>query len=556
MKMRKSLGLGLVLLCSLAANASNDSGPVLPTTPTSIDTAMLYRSFVQDAPECTVTVADGKLTFGEDITNPAMTCPDAFAWTQYLSAIRARFWNWGIDQTVWPAEPWPICTKDVTKNCCPRDIFNNPPKKPNKHCPFNRQDYYPTPPLPTQPNGTPSGVVLSHRGAHKKTYVEELDPGRMLRDLEVELIFRNKQMVEDIFYNDMYSREGMGARVKAANAATAAGNIGAAQALEVRLSTKAVMVKADFLHQDIMLAQGLIREDGGDGAVPNNPDYPYLTIYLDGEETTLADGTTYDTSGYYYMLAMTNASKATPNWHWYAMEHVANQGRCDYIGCNDSFGYQVNNTMPNGAQFGGTYIPPKQRLENNQALTQPNADPNNAIFLQGDTYLPKAYGEKMTPALQNLFTSLGVATDPVDKSPAVITVSDPQWRNYRLKGTQTTFTTSHGVPTGTGATITEGGFVNSASCMTCHAQASMDANGNPGAGGSVGASWRLNLFGFGQVEMGSPQLGWFFNPGTSQPYNSLQFDFIWGILNAQCITPAESGNGCASIPEAPTLIAR
>ena len=52
--------------------------------------------------------------------------------------------------------------------------------------------------------------------------------------------------------------------------------------------------------------------------------------------------------------------------------------------------------------------------------------------------------------------------------------------------------------------------VNSVSCLTCHSQASADANVNPGFGGAVGASWQLNLFGFGRVEMGSPDLAWFF----------------------------------------------
>ena len=549
----RSVSAAFLLLfpCLIVAQ---DSGPVFPQQPTSIDSAMLFRSFVQDAPECSVQAVDGKPVFAEHVASPAMTCPDAFAWTQYLSAIQGEFWNWAIDQTVWPSEPWPICQEGQTANCCPRDLLENPGSEPNVHCPYNRQDFSPIPPLPTQPSGIPSGIVVSHRGAHKKTYVENLDPGRMLRDLEVELIFRNTSMVDYIFKNDMYTREGLGSRAKAANAAASAGDIGAAQALEVRLRTDAVMVKADFLHQDIMLAQGLIEPGDRPGEVPNNPDYPYLTMYLEGQEVKLEDGTEYDTSGYYYMLAMTNASKAIPNWHWYAMEHVGNLGRCDFIGCNDSFGYSVNVEMANGAKFGGTFIPPKQRLENNQALTEPNADPNNAIFWLGQPYDPTEYGEQMNPALNALFEGMGIATELVDRDPAIIQTTDPQWRNYRLKGTQSTFTTSHGVPTGTGATITEGGFVNSASCMTCHSQSSADSNGNIGVGGAVGASWRLNLFGFGQVEMGAPELSWFFYPGTSTPYAAVQYDFIWGILNAQCADPAASGDGCASIPNHPTII--
>lgn len=292
-----------------------DTDPVFPTTHTPIDQAMLFRSFVQDAPECRASAEDGKPVFAAGIGSPPMTCPDAFAWTQYLLAIDGEFWNWGIDQTVWPAQPWSVCASDETANCCPVDILEKPGATPDVHCPYNRQAFTPVPPLIARPNGEPSQVVLSHRGAHKKTYVEKLDPGRLLRDLEVELVFRNASMVDYIFKNDMYNREGLGARVRAANSAVAAGNIGAAQALEVRMRSDATMVKADFLHQAVMLAQGLIQPGKRPGEVANDPEYPYLTIYLQGQKVKLTDGNEYDNSGYYYMLAMTNASKAVPDWH-------------------------------------------------------------------------------------------------------------------------------------------------------------------------------------------------------------------------------------------------
>ncbi len=539
--------LTLATALSLGASAAFAQTPVLPQSPTSIDAAMLFRSFVQDAPECSANVSDGTISFN-GVASPAATCPDAFAWSQFLGAIDNEFWTWAVDQTVWPAEPYPICTEGGPENCCPANILSNPGDTPNTHCPYNRQAFDPIPPLPVNPNGVPSGIVISHRGAHQKTYVEDLDPGRLLRDLEVELVFRNEAMVDYIFANDLYTKEGLGARVRASNAAMEAGDIGTAQALQVRLTTDAVMVKADFLHQAIMEGQGLIEDTDGDpDTPPNNPDYPYLTIFLEGDA---------ETSGYYYLLAMTNASKALPIWHWYAMEHVANQGRCDYIGCNDSFGYTTRAEQPNGAQFGGHFVPPMQELQNNQKTT-PTSNPNNPIFMTGGFYDPAETGETITPALDALFTGLGIATDSTDPDPRVITKTDPQWRNYRLKGTQTTFTTSHGVPTGTGATITEGGFVNSASCTTCHSQASTDLNGNAGAGGSVGANWRPNLFGFGQVEMGAPNLAWFFYPGNSKPFFSVQADFIWGILNASCVEDLAGDNPdrlCASYPDNPTIL--
>lgn len=75
-------------------------------------------------------------------------------------------------------------------------------------------------------------------------------------------------------------------------------------------------------------------------------------------------------------------------------------------------------------------------------------------------------------------------------------IKDPAWKSYRLKGTQTQFTNFDGYPTILGSSINEGGFVNSASCISCHVQASVNADGGIGAPG-VGASGRLNNFGIG-----------------------------------------------------------
>ena len=148
---------------------------------------------------------------------------------------------------------------------------------------------------------------------------------------------------------------------------------------------------------------------------------------------------------------------------------------------------------------------------------------------------------------------MGVGTASADPDYRVISADDPAWNNYRLKGTQTTFTTLSGVPSGTGATVTEGGFVNSASCTTCHSQASVDANGNAGMQG-VGATWRPNLFGYPQVAMGSPDMAWFYGGPEQTNVIATPIDFVWGILNATCVTPSEGdGRSCESIPDAPSL---
>ncbi|MEI4235337.1 hypothetical protein [Roseovarius sp. D22-M7] len=508
---------------------------------------MFYRSFVQDAPACRQSVAavDGKAMFqGPVAGSAAATCPDAFAWTQFASAVSEGFWNWGTDQTGWPAKPWPICTSDQSypaEQCCEPGTV--PAEQPDA-CPVFRADYDPPSPLAISLSGNPSNDVRSH---HALNLADQIDPARVLRDLELELVFRNKAMIDYIYREDLYTTEGLAARNRAQNAALDDGDLAAAHGLEVRFPVDSVMVKADFIHQTVMADLGLIpslkTESQGDDVAeprtprgevpPNNADYPYLTMYLAD-----APGADPDKSGYYYMVAMTNASKELPIWHWYAMEHVANLGRCDYIGCNDSFGYTADDQDGTAAVFGPSYIPPMTILNDDRAPDPVRGEINDPLFVTGQVYSPEITGEAPTEPLTALLDGMGVGVGGPDctPDPTMLQACDPVWRNYRLKGTQTTFNTAGGVPTGMGATVTEGGFVNSASCTTCHSQASVDGFGNIGMQG-VGASWTTNLLGYGRVEMGTPNMAWFYaNGGPS--VTATQVDFVWGTFNAKCVNPA------------------
>jgi hypothetical protein len=148
------------------------------------------------------------------------------------------------------------------------------------------------------------------------------------------------------------------------------------------------------------------------------------------------------------------------------------------------------------------------------------------IFLTGQSY-PSG---TMIAALDALFTVTGTATG-ADVDPNTPSVTDAAWRSYRLKGTQTAFTTSYGVPTIVGQSITEGGFVNTASCITCHSQATVNAQGQP-AIQSFGSSIDLNVTGYNESTRGTPNPSWFFSANTNI-YNALQADFAWGIFNAK-----------------------
>ena len=51
------------------------------------------------------------------------------------------------------------------------------------------------------------------------------------------------------------------------------------------------------------------------------------------------------------------SSRQNPNWVWGTFEHQMNPGRCDYIGCFDSFGAQIPDVPPNRKAANTQYGP-------------------------------------------------------------------------------------------------------------------------------------------------------------------------------------------------------
>ena len=98
------------------------------STPNNIDYAMYFMSEVRDASPCGITVENGKLTFPAAVTNPALTCPDAFSWKLYVDSITQEFWkHWAADQYTWPQQPLPLCEseqKDRSACCTPGSLVN------------------------------------------------------------------------------------------------------------------------------------------------------------------------------------------------------------------------------------------------------------------------------------------------------------------------------------------------------------------------------------------------------------------------------------------------
>src|SRR5262249_23881970 len=65
--------------------------------------------------------------------------------------------------------------------------------------------------------------------------------------------------------------------------------------------------------------------------------------------------TTGSTPVEYGLVALHVSSRQNPNWVCGTFEHHLNPGRCDYIGCFDSFGATIPAVQPNRVAFNSAY---------------------------------------------------------------------------------------------------------------------------------------------------------------------------------------------------------
>lgn len=186
----------------------------------------------------------------------------------------------------------------------------------------------------------------------------------------------------------------------------------------------------------------------------------------------------------YALVALHIISKLLPNWTWATFEHKDNLGRCDFIGCHDSFGAAVSDVTPNEA-LGRRYDPCTK-----------------------------------TDSVRKVFADGGL--------PGF-------WDNYCLKGTQADFITPTGVPTHLGNSVTESGFVDTSSCISCHARAAVNAKGigttSSGFINPPTAALCPNPSEPLCSPNGAPNPTWFWtDPGKpGQTMTAMQTDFIWSI---------------------------
>jgi hypothetical protein len=112
------------------------------------------------------------------------------------------------------------------------------------------------------------------------------------------------------------------------------------------------------------------------------------------------------------------------------------------------------------------------------------------------------------------------------------------WENYCLKGSQAEFTTPTGIPTLLGNSVSEQGFVNTSSCLTCHARAAFDVLGRPTPNtGFLDPQQFPSLCPVPNQSInacspnGTPVISWFWNnQGTpNQQIVYMQSDFVWAV---------------------------
>jgi hypothetical protein len=179
--------------------------------------------------------------------------------------------------------------------------------------------------------------------------------------------------------------------------------------------------------------------------------------------------TTVSSSVEYALVAMHVSSRQNPNWVWGTFEHQMNPGRCDFIGCFDSFGSTIPSVPPNHAAIN----------------TQYGACPK-------------------TPALKALMSKAGVS---------------PVWENYCLKSTEVDYTAADGTPYVLGNSVIEGivgnGTIAASSCIACHVYASFNKDGK--VSDAARAMLPFNPTG---------------RPIPSVLADSAQFAFMWGVILA------------------------
>jgi hypothetical protein len=168
----------LVLLHVSSAAVADTCGPGRGA-PDNLRFVEYFLSRPQDAPACTMQVVNGRLLVQSPITNPALTCPDMFAWKMFAETVTTEFWkSWATDQETWPGNglpndpglPLALCAKGQSgPTCCDPGAANNPgyddPSYKAKSCP-----YFPGDHAATLAAGVPERIGVLPSKAHMLSF--------------------------------------------------------------------------------------------------------------------------------------------------------------------------------------------------------------------------------------------------------------------------------------------------------------------------------------------------------------------------------------------------
>ena len=216
-----------------------------------------------------------------------------------------------------------------------------------------------------------------------------------------EQVARNRPLFDYIVKNSLNTRTGLAAAYKSG--------------ITVDMPVEAIALKGDWVPVAALLQW-----------VPQIGDLNRLrTLYY----TTTSNAVEYG------LVSMHIASRQNPDWVWGTIEHELNPGRCDYIGCYDTFGAQV-----------------------------PAVQPNRTAVNAGYGVCAK------TPQLKAMMEQAKLS---------------PVWEHYCMKSTMVDYAAADGTPYALGNSVIEGivgnGTVAASSCISCHAYASFGATGAPTA---------------------------------------------------------------------------
>jgi hypothetical protein len=353
--------------------------------------------------------------------NPAENCPDQFAWqtlakvAQPTASKEALFETWPTDCETFPPNPDPTkCSgPNPNPNNCP--VMPGAAKGPATEAVAPRVKAF-------QPRALQS-IAAVRRG---NSALLALPPGTTCDPTQVlEIVHRNPTAFNFIKDNGLWYTNGL---VAAFN-----------KTVDVQFPIASIAVKSNW--------RPLCKGD----------DPSHYQTYKDPQ------------GNLYGLIALHISTKDLPNWFWATFEQEDNLGRCDFLGCHDSFGVTPGQ------------VPPRP------VLNQP--------------YPPGT----LTPGALAVLKPIGA-----------------QWTHYRLKGSQTDFVSSQGQPTFLGNSVTEQGFVPGSSCVTCHDRSTVDQSGTNPYPQVAGLDPEFQSY------HGSPNPTWYVFGDPARRY-ALPLDFLWGM---------------------------